>query len=630
MADYEKQCKVTFPGVTIFDSAEFTDSCGIAPGTGRITIIPQLGLPTLEGDLVFTQGGFKVPIKNCRIVESQVQRNSQGQIVSLMIQDERWKWVNDYAISGRYNMRLGDNKVDPLYEKKPIELVEMLFAAMGVTNYDASIVKSDPDVSGTRPSVDWDVAIPSHELQSLLSGWGLILCPDRAKGIFRISRIGEGRLLPLTYPYADLSEGIDPAESPEAYRVYGSPIRHQFRFELEPVGKEIIDSANQPSPVPDDPKEPRPTNNADGSFKPIDQLTYAPKDASGNVTWQNESEEFENVSIDRVVQPDGTYAVAQDLARQYVYRAYRPLLDTIEGRQVIAVPGYKNPKTDDSYVTRAQLILSSELVDTFIDPDGVKRQKPAFCDFVGTHDLLPEQSVNTLGGTRLDIESSLSGYDASSVVTFSVDVSEPTSNPTSSAGLVTFSRQLRRFGDDPNDGPVLPARAWMTCYVTILDPETNQPIRYQRTMVVPGVKIPDGQQPKRIRIVRQDDIQQWFKTDYLLFDDGEVRAESLSSNTEECDRQADYYLNAKLKELDTTRSQQITYLFLNDAVILDGAIRQLTYSVSASGCQTRASRNSEHNPNVPTFKERTAIIQRNEVAREKEIADKQALKRVRK
>src|SRR5690349_15703642 len=140
MADWEQQCRATFPGVVSVDEFDGTDVHGISPSTFIINMYPQPNPPKARGDLVVWQGNSRVTFKNCLIDSASYVRNQGGQIIQCTIRDERWKWTRGYVISGWYNVRLPDNTVDAKREKKPIELVELLFDAMEVADFDASLV----------------------------------------------------------------------------------------------------------------------------------------------------------------------------------------------------------------------------------------------------------------------------------------------------------------------------------------------------------------------------------------------------------------------------------------------------------------------------------------------------------
>lgn len=607
------QALVTYSGVQSWEDWDFTDTAGVAPAMGVMTIYPQMGYPSLESDIVMTHDGRTVTLKKMRADAASFARNSGGQIVSFKVFDERWRWQKGYVVSGKYNTRLPSNEVDPYREKKPIELVDMLFAAMDVTNYVADIVRDDANIAAARPDADWDVSNPAQELQSLLDSFGLRLVPRRSDGMFVICRTGEGITLEaLGRPYQDPSEGIDPQENPDAVAVYTAPIRWQVRLELEAVGQEIWDTAKQPTEIPSDPLAPRPTDNADGSIKPIDQLTYTPKDSFGNPTWVNTDEDMEGVDIIRVQQPDGSYHSPQDLARHSVYKYYRVKSDDI------TIPGYSEPGTGIATVKRKQLILTDELAEEFIDPDGERRMRPAFCDFIGWHRLW-QGTGNSLGGTRLDSQSK-DPEDPNEVVTFSIRTEQRLQ-------LVAFSTALMRYPDGDDSGDILPAKVWLTCAVEIRDPVTWQPIRHSRQKPVPGSPpLGPRTEAKFVLPLRKDDIKQFYRTYYTIDPTtGAGTVAYTTDNSVQVDNQIDYYLNSQLQSMQTPNSKTLTLIGLWP-FDMDGAINQVSYTISKSGADTKVSRGTEHDFRVPAYKDQQQRNKRNKIATDKTEADIAMLK----
>ena len=75
------------------------------------------------------------------------------------------------------------------------------------------------------------------------------------------------------------------------------------------------------------------------------------------------------------------------------------------------------------------------------------------------------------------------------------------------------------------------------------------------------------------------------------------------TNQPAVDAEASYYLAAAALEYQITEPQEREYIGLC-AINLDGCIQQVTWSMSGSGYTTRASRGTEWNPAVPSYRER--------------------------
>lgn len=601
----EKLATVTYPGILQYEDWDFTDQAGIAPATGIMTVYPQPNPPALEGDIVMQQGTNRIVLRRMRVDKVFYQAGSGGQVAQVTFLDERWRWNQGYVIHGRYNTRLPDSTVDPLREKKPIELAELLIEAMDADNIDAGILESDPDIANDRPEVGWDVSNPAQELQRLCELYGLRIVPQRSTGKFVLCRTGVGGQLPEGLPYQDPSQGIDPKEIPDAVQVFGAPIRYQVRIELEAVGKEIYDPSKQPSPVPLDPLAPRPTNNADGSWKPVDQLTYIPTE-NGPPSWETEDEFCGNVSRDKVLQPDGTYVTAQSLAQQYIYRAWRIKPD---GDGLVSIPGYVEKSIaggeglGSNKVFPRQIILTEETVDKYVNEDNSRAYSPAFCDFVGWHKLRAEAG-NCPGGTRLDYQS-VNPDDPNEMASFSIDAER---------GLVFTSIALRRFENHADGDAKYPARVFINCAVMIRDNQTGQPVRYSKLKVVPGATPADPDSPKFVLPIRADDITQHFKTTYNIDDEsGDGSTYATLDNLAECDERADYYINCKLKEFEAPQALTRTYQLLVP-LDLDGAIQQISYTISKAGANTKASVGTEHDFTRPSYRDAQQRVLRGKIA----------------
>lgn len=618
--DHEQQPLFTYPGVLQWESLDWTDVAGFAPSQALVQMYPQPKPPKLEGDLIITQGGVTVTAKSMRLVDVVYEPGSGGQLATIKLLDERWRWREGYVISGIYNSRLPDGTVDPLREKTPLELLELIFEAMDVTNFDAELFKTDADIAGDRPQVNWDVSIPAVEGQKLVDLYGCRLVPKRSTGKFVVCKTGQGAKLPENYPYQDPSQGIDPVEFPDAVKVFGAPIRYQCRLELEAVGKDIVDPANQPSPIPEDPLAPRPTDNADGSIKPIDQMTYAPNlgTAENKIpSWENESDECENVSAERILQADGSYQVAQELAQQHIRKTYRVKEDDFG---YLAIPGYVDPSASSNgldsgnLVTRRQLILLDHLAEKFTNPDGSTSHKPAYCDFIGTHPLRVGEG-NCLGGTRLDTqEKDVNIVDQSTIVSMSIDPAQ---------WLVTFSVPLRRYPDGEDGDAKYPAKVWLNCCVNIRHPVTWQPIRYERVKATPG----GDAESKFVLPLQKDDIQNDIVASYVIDEDtGEGTVVTIGDNAiRTCQKQADYYIDAMIKSFDTVESLTLTYLQIVP-IDLDGAITQVSYTISKSGGDTKVSRGTEHDTSVPSYKQSRERLLRGELATAQDDAERRELR----
>lgn len=235
-----------FPGINGVVRWTFTLSHGISPSVCSVDIVPQATLPAEMGTLQILFGSVRMQFRDCLIDSAKVRRSGAGQIIGLAILDRRWKWKFG-EISGRYNLRLKDGKVDPATEKTPHQLATLLFQAMGESSFSVGEL---PNTS--RPEVEWSYANPAHELAALAESLGcrVVLGIDNRVSL---RRIGTGALLPDVGAQRSEDFGFDPPTRPDSLKLIGGPTRFQTKFRLEAVGED-----------------------SDGSIRPIDQLTYKP------------------------------------------------------------------------------------------------------------------------------------------------------------------------------------------------------------------------------------------------------------------------------------------------------------------------------------------------------------------
>jgi hypothetical protein len=325
------QALLRFPGISGVIRWTFTLSHGISPSVCSVDVVPQANLPAEMGTLQILFGGVRMQFRDCLIDSAKVRRSLTGQIVGLAILDRRWKWKFG-EISGRYNLRLNDGKIDATTEKTPHELATLLLRAMGESAFSVGEL---PNVA--RPEVDWNYANPAHELAALAESLGcrVVLGIDNRVSL---RRIGVGALLPNVGAQRSEDFGFDPPTRPDSIKLIGGPTRFQTKFRLEAVGED-----------------------SDGAIRPIDELKYKP--AGG---WGSESG---HGTFTNILNADD-----RTRAQRSVFRWYR-IASTAETdqRDRFTIPGIDKP-----IERRWQLLpLETGLVATYRDDDGTERPRPA-------------------------------------------------------------------------------------------------------------------------------------------------------------------------------------------------------------------------------------------------------------
>ncbi len=261
----------TWDGAFAVESCTYTASHGISPGVANLRILPQSDFPSETSDLVISDGAASVTIPGCKIERMEILQDGDGFSWSLSILDRRWKWRDLGRISGTYNQPDPHGKLIPWTIRSPKELAILCLQAMGEKRYTIDLppgldrevgrkfaAKNPPwigviPVTGTNPPVNWESETPAVALQNLCELFGRHVIYQLATDSILIAIPGRGNPLP-DGSIARETPSIKAPEIPSGVGVVGGPTKYQARFLLEAVGEEW-----------------------DGSYRPIDQLSYAPR-----------------------------------------------------------------------------------------------------------------------------------------------------------------------------------------------------------------------------------------------------------------------------------------------------------------------------------------------------------------
>lgn len=534
--------------VRIF-SAEYTITDGITPGTGVLVVAPQFGgLVDIAGTLILGIGSSAVAIQDGLIIDSQIQANTGGQNVILTFVDGRHWWQPENGggeITGVYNVRKANGDVDSNTEKTPRELATMLLNEMPrVTSFNVDAMPND-----IRPYMDWSE--PSNPAQELAKLCDLTNCRIAywIDGTVTIVQAGFGALLDPSYPSEARSVALQIRPRPDKIKVYGAETYYQVRIPLEPV---MLDN--------------------DGTWKARDDVSYKPSDG-----WESEDPGFcGGVTENQTRHPDGSLVSNRELAVSTLWRCFRPREDLTDVFSMI-------PELQGREIHREDILplITSTLAETVTDAEGIESPKPAYLSGEFYHHGRPDV-VNSAPGTRCELP-------------FSIDEKR---------GIITLPQYVVKLGDDVNreyEDPVLD----LVIAVRVKDDETRAPMRYSKERTMPG--IPQGTGTK---ILRQDDIRKTVVVHYrvdpfILPLSVEWDGQPPTVNDTDCDNAANYYLDAAMQYYDRPDTAQDVNPWIRTDVRIDGAIRQITWSVDVSGgATTQVSRGTQHDMTVPPFKER--------------------------
>ncbi len=171
-----------------------------------------------------------------------------------------------------------------------------------------------------------------------------------------------------------------------------------------------------------------------------------------------------------------------------------------------------------------------------------------------------------------------------------------------SQGIVKFAdyvflNQSDGGGGAPSSLTIGPAVLRLRVAVSLKDPAVLAPLRYVRQRSY------GNQFGTPTRFIQHDEVVRTHVPQY----DANFNVQNVATNVADVNQRCDYYLDAAEQEYQVTFPQTIRYAGLRDDVDLDGAIRQITFQISAAGCTTTISRNDELLHRAPSYQERRAL-----------------------
>lgn len=545
----------TYPGVQNVLSATYTLTAGITPSVVQMEIIPQTATIAAVGDVVFVHGTTTLTIPGCRADQASMVRGSNGTLVSFSLMDRRWRWKFG-EIYGHYNQRDADGLIITATEKTPQQMATLCLQAMGETA-DVSAIPNN-----ARPEAEWIAENPAEALANILEPFGMIVVLQIDSTV-AIRQQGVGAALPETANLVEQQISSNPPEVPATIRVLGGPNRYQYRLMLEAVAYDT-----------------------DGRLKPINQLSYKP--AGG---WGKETQFFASIQA----------SDARALALRDVYRLYRirdmnsesptpvvTLPDYVETIQSPFIPigpiqggGVIAPQQQQAqarYVVnylREILPLEKGLVQTGPDQNGIRRRKPEGVYgsyYVGNVSLeFPRNSSRAFATQwqypgRFTVEHEL--------------------------GLVRFEEQVTRW--DGQTKEFTAADLELECSFSVRNPATNSHLRWGygfQTNAANGYGV---------EVVRREELV-WER--YTPYVNTLPQAWTEKTYKVELDTQSNYYATGRLAQYVTQAGASGRYVGLQ-SISPDGAISQVSWEITGSGCYTSASRLYEPSPYVPPYKER--------------------------
>lgn len=539
MAD--EQGVFLYPGITGQLSASMTLTAGITPSVTTVTVPYEPTLPTRLQRIGTAEWWFgdtlvrsfpQSVIGDVRAGDSGGQRTWE-----IYIYDRRWMWEGGF-IAGEYNVRRGRGIVG--VKKTPRQLAELCLEAMEEPSYDLSELPNDD-----LPYRDWNaVETPAKALAELcdLYACEIVLMADNS---IKIVKNGDGAFLPASngpFPQLNFQPSFDPAELPKELKLVAGDTLWQNDFPVVAVGFEKSD--------------PESTSEDEGEMKRINELSYKP----AGVEW-DEITDFEDYIDDK----DERELAEQHIGRTFAIDVARflsdpaPPTDPEEEYELPdnpQVPGALVPITDAT-----QFIIQDFLVET----EGSalqKRPKRAFVygEFFGG------QPLGELTGELDEEDPEYEPFDRYKYKgSFSID---------SDRGLVHFSERISSWEGAPASRVFAAARLYLRCAFKIRDKDTRAIQRYAYTIPV------DPTSPMLPVAKTREDFQLENLRTSKVF-----ATPTWTDNTAAVDNQARFYLQQELRAYEPREGTSASYAgFI--AIDIDGAIRQVSYSIDSSGLST--------------------------------------------
>ena len=292
------RCKAFFNGLEVQVSFRMSRSQGVAPDVGELVWRVGGTLPSSAvGDLVFTNDAtVVVTMKQCALRNPrEVFQNERSMVYSVL--DRRWKWKTP-KVFGQYNVRDEKNLLvdEPGNKKNARELAELCLIAMGETSYNVSALPTDIELA---PSVIWHYTSAAVELEKLCAMFGCsVNLLNNDSVLITVDNVGaEPDNTGLMRP---VESGLIINPAPDYISAFANDTLFDSWLTTEAVGRD-----------------------EDGSYKPIDMLSYVP-----NGSWTNNcdpSHGYDSVirGILRGTMPEERIDKIVQLANRTVFRLYR-------------------------------------------------------------------------------------------------------------------------------------------------------------------------------------------------------------------------------------------------------------------------------------------------------------------
>jgi hypothetical protein len=259
MTVFEIAGVVKYSGLTNIRQISVSRSRGIRPGTINLVLpfVPSF-IDTRPQPVILHDTQREIVLPDCAF-ESLTPNFSNGEESLISLFDYRWRWQFG-QISGEYN-EINGGVILPESKRHIRDLAELCLKELKVVRYDVSALPTD-----VFPTVSWDLNNPAQALESLISEYGFIVCPQ-LDGSVRICKNGVGLRLP-SLRGQEVKPSFVAKIVPDFVYVHAQPTVWEVSI---PLGKAFA--------VERDAVKPNETTTE--SIVPLDEASYKPKSGWG-------------------------------------------------------------------------------------------------------------------------------------------------------------------------------------------------------------------------------------------------------------------------------------------------------------------------------------------------------------
>lgn len=559
---------IDFPAM----NAQFVFGIG-GPSRFFIESQPQATPPPRISNITLRQGSTTITWKDCALASpSYDQPPAAAGTVNLTYLDRRWRWVTGGGtISGRFNLRDANGKLDPKFKKTPAQILKLIFAQLRETGVNISAVPNS-----VFPQFEWDETPSYMALTQLLSELG---CRDALTydNRIKIVRLGVGRNL----PDADMMAGgvtVNDLIAPAEVAIVCGHTLYEVDLKLEPVAPELKSGklkdrwrhANKVSYAPTRSRE-RPL----GDDEPGPQLP-------GKGWWNPDQP---SACIDELFDA-GFETDARELADEHVFRTFR-ICGFGDG--TLKSPWAKGKKIElDRIVPLGHLLAkdvgdSTQYLSAYVHGEHFAKMP---------YDIAAVQTLTT----RVTTGFSINPED------LTVRFSSPMFMYNAGGQEVEFPNLYLRTCIHVLDNNYATLRHKKTFKTGAGNANKSGALPLRHDEIVRKIKVvskPTGAKINR-NTTGAEAPPERFKSFGSSF-----AVDKIEDNVKEVDKQAEYYFRLKKAELFPDESTIRTYNCLKK-IEPDGRIQQVVHSLANGVLTTKASTNAEFSLIAPRYEDRVA------------------------